>query len=167
MVIKMPLSDKGVADAIKQLKDAKSKIKTAQREIAERLGAYGAMRASLYFSVAQKNPDDIIPSISVSINRSTMVATIRAKSEDVGFIEFGAGSRYSGTSHPLNSEFGTGPGTFREGGTNWNNPKGWFYKRNGTKRHSFGQPAGMAMYKASLDLQAEAERIVKEVLSSL
>lgn len=168
MVIRMPLSDKGVDDAIKQLKEARSRIKEAQKQIVERLGAYGALRASLYYSVATKNPDDIVPTITVSINRSTMVATIKASSEDVGFIEFGAGSRFSGTAHPLNGEFGTGPGTYPEGKGNWDNPKGWYYAAaDGTKRHSYGQPAGMAMYQASLDIQAEAERIVKEVLRSL
>lgn len=167
MVVKLKLSDAGISDAIKQLKATKKRIEAAQKELIERLAEYGALRASLYFSVAQTNPDDVRPIISVKVDRASKTATIYAGSRDVGFIEFGTGSRFAGSPHPLNSEFGTGPGTWSEssvGKGRWLDPKGWYYERNGAKRRSYGNPAAKAMYQASLDIQQEVERIVREVL---
>lgn len=167
MVIKLRLSDKGIKDAVNQVKEAKKKLKWAQDELVVRLAEYGAMRASLYFSVAQMNEDDERPVISVKLDRGAKRATITASSRDVGFIEFGAGSRFASSPHPLNSELGTGPGTWSEssvGKGRWLDPKGWYYNRNGQKRHSYGQPAAKAMYQTSLDIQEEVERIVREVL---
>ena len=160
MVIKLRLSDKGIKDAIEQVKEARKKLKWAQDELVVRLAEYGAMRASLYFSVAQMNEDDERPVISVKLDRGSKRATITASSRDVGFIEFGAGSRFASSPHPLNStwsESSVGKGR-------WLDPKGWYYTRNGQKRHSYGQPAAKAMYQTSLDIQEEVERIVREVL---
>lgn len=167
MVIKLRLSDKGVKDAINQVKEARKKLKWAQDELVVRLSDFGASRASLYFDSAQMSPGDEKPVISVKLDRGAKRATITASSRDVGFIEFGAGSRFASSPHPLNSEFGTGPGTWSEGPNGkgrWNDPRGWFYNRDGTKMRSYGQPAAKAMYQTSLDIQEEVERIVREVL---
>lgn len=170
MRIKLRLNDGSIKNALKELDEAKLKIKRAQELIVERLAEYGALRASLYYSIAQMNENDVRPTISVVVDRSTMRATIYAQSKDVGFIEFGAGSRFAGSQHPLNGKFGTGPGTWSEGiegKGHWDDPNGWWYRDNGRSEHSYGQPAAMAMYQASLDIQQECERIVREVLRSV
>lgn len=170
MKITVKLNDSSIRSAIKELEDVKLRIKRAQELIVDRLAEYGALRASLYYSVAQMNDDDVRPEISVVVDRSNMIATIYAKSMDVGFIEFGAGSRFASQQHPLNAEFGTGPGTWSDspnGKGHWDDPKGWWYSNGGRSKHSYGQPAAMAMYQASLDIQQETERIVREVLRSV
>lgn len=170
MKITIKLNDSSIKSAIKELDDVKQRLKRAQELIVDRLAEYGALRASLYYSVAQMNDDDVRPEISVVVDRSNMIATIYAKGKDVGFIEFGAGSRFAGQQHPLNSEFGTGPGTWSDGPNgkgHWDDPKGWWYGLAGQSKHTYGQPAAMAMYQASLDMQQETERIVREVLRSV
>lgn len=170
MRITIKLNDRSLRSAIKELEEVKLRIKRAQELIVDRLAEYGALRASLYYSVAQMNDDDIRPEISVVVDRSNMIATIYAKSKDVGFIEFGAGSRFASQQHPLNAEFGTGPGTWSDGPNgkgHWDDPKGWWYGASGQSKHTYGQPAAMAMYQTSLDIQQETERIVREVLMSV
>lgn len=168
MKIRLKLSDKGLKDGIAELELVRERIKAAQELLVERLAEYGAMRASLYYGVAQTNADDVRPSITVDVDRHSLRAVICAESKDVGFIEFGAGSRFANAQHPLNSQFGTGPGTWSDGPNgrgHWNDEKGWWYGNGDKSSHTYGQPAAMAMYQASLDMQQECERIVREVLS--
>lgn len=170
MKIRIKLSDKSLKAAIKELDSVRSRIERAQKLLLERLAEYGALRASLYYSIAQINEDDSRPEISVVVDHNALKATIYAKSQDIGFIEFGAGSRFASRQHPLNGKLGTGPGTWSDGPNgkgHWNDPKGWWYKKNGQSKHSYGQPPATAMYQASLDIQQECERIVREVLKSV
>lgn len=86
---------------------------------------------------------------------------IRVEGEEVLFLEFGAGIRYSNTRHPLASKMGFGAGTY-PGVGHWNKPWGWWFpvqpghprirSSNATLSklysHTYGNPAYAPTYKA-------------------
>lgn len=157
-----PYDKKSINAAIKQLTEYKNKLAEKEAELVERLAFLGATSASLGFSRAIYNGDNDVQ-IRVEVNGSR--ATIYADGESVGFIEFGSGAKY-GDGHPLNGEFGTGPGTWsmsEEGKGHWDNPKGWWY---GNGQHSFGNPPAMAMYGALNTMTEQIAQIAREVWSS-
>lgn len=81
-------------------------------------------------------------------------------------IEFGAGIKYNSTSNPKSSEFGMGVGTF-PGQTHAFDKNGWWYLgEDGEWHHSYGVKATMPMYKASLEIYKNVDKVVKEVFGN-
>lgn len=165
--IKLSLSKDGIKTAIKQCKEIEKTLKKAEKEIVERLAVIGATKASLGFASAVIQGDN---DVKVSVKIKGTHATITASGNEVGFIEFGSGARY-GYGYPVGETEVTtpiGPGTYPNGKGHWDDPKGWWYvDAFGTKHHTYGNPPNAPMFHASLAIQEEAERVVREVLSKL
>lgn len=155
--ITVELSDKGINDAIKELREYKQWIELKEKELRERLSALGATVASIQFSRAIYNGAN---DVTVRVEDDGSTAVIYAEGESVAFIEFGAGARY-GYGHPQAGEFGVGPGTY-PGKGHWDNPKGWWY---GHGQHSYGNPPAMAMYNAVQRMTEQITTIAKEVFA--
>lgn len=151
-----PLSRGSIQDAIKELKKYKKWIAEKERELRIRLATRGATVASIQFARAIYSGTN---DVSVRVDDTGTVAVIYAEGSAVAFIEFGAGATY-GYGHPMNSEFGTGPGTYPDGKGHWNNPNGWWY---GHREHTFGNPPAMAMLKARDQMVEEITQIAREV----
>lgn len=151
-----PLSRSSVQDAIKELKKYKKWIAEKERELRIRLATRGATVASIQFARAIYSGTN---DVSVRVDDTGTVAVIYAEGSAVAFIEFGAGATY-GYGHPMNNEFGTGPGTYPDGKGHWNNPNGWWY---GHGEHTFGNPPAMAMLKARDQMVEEITQIAREV----
>ena len=157
-----PFDKKSIDDAIKQLTEYKGKLAIKEAKLVERLAHLGATSASLGFSRAIYSGDN---DVKVRVELDGNKAIIYADGESVGFIEFGSGAKY-GEGHPLNGEFGTGPGTWsmgEEGKGHWNDPKGWWF---GDGQHTFGNPPAMAMFNAVNTIAEQIAQIVREVWSS-
>lgn len=157
-VITVELSDKGIDNAIKELKAYKQWVELKEKELRERLAALGATVASIQFSRAIYNGTN---DVTVRVEDNGSVAVIYAEGESVAFIEFGSGAKY-GYGHPQAGEFGVGPGTYPDGKGHWDNPKGWWY---GHGQHSYGNPPAMAMYNAVQRITEQVTTIAKEVFA--
>ena len=151
-----PLSRSSVQDAIKELKKYKKWITEKENQLRIRLAARGATVASIQFARAIYSGTN---DVSVRVDDTGSVAVIYAEGSAVAFIEFGAGAKY-GYGHPMNSEFGTGPGTYPDGKGHWDNPNGWYY---GHSEHTFGNPPAMAMLNARDKMVEELTQIAREV----
>lgn len=154
-----PFSRKSIQNAIKELKKYKKWILEKERELRMRLATRGAAVASIQFARAIYNGAN---DVSVRVDDTGSVAVIYAEGSAVAFIEFGAGAKY-GYGHPMNSELGTGPGTYPDGKGHWDNPNGWYY---GHSEHTFGNPPAMAMLKARDQMVEEVTQIAREVFKS-
>ena len=159
--ILVELSNKGISNAIKELKQYEKWVQKKEAELRVRLASLGATVASIQFSRAIYNGSN---DVSVRVDNKKNTATIYAEGESVAFIEFGSGAKY-GYGHPQATEFGFGPGTWSdgpEGKHHWDNENGWYF---GSGQHSYGNPPAMAMYKAVQEITEQLTEIAREVFS--
>lgn len=93
------------------------------------------------------------------------IIEIKFDGKDCLFIEFGAGIYYNnGNAHPKAGEFGMGVGTYPNQKYAINPGYWYWYEGEGDAKvahFSRGTEAAMPMYKASLEVIREAERIAK------
>ena len=159
MKIKVELSEASIDAAIKQLNDYKNSLNRKAQELCERLADMGATNISLGFSRAiYTGPMDF----SVSVEQLTPNKyRVVANGETILFAEFGTGITYGG-GHPLNSQFGMGPGTY-PGQTHALTVKGWYLPKDKGGGHTYGNPPNMPVFNTAKDLRNEIERVAREV----
>lgn len=153
-----PLDQSSIANGIKELQKYKAWVRAKENELRMRLATLGATVASIQFSRAIYNGTN---DVTVRVDNTDSVAVIYAEGEAVAFIEFGSGAKY-GYGHPMNNEFGTGPGTYPEGKGHWNNPNGWWYGHN---LHSSGNPPAMGMYQAREQMVEQLTQMARQVFA--
>lgn len=153
-----PFDKRSIASGIKELRKYKAWVQAKENELRIRLAALGATVASIQFSRAIYNGTN---DVTVRVDNTDSVAVIYAEGEAVAFIEFGSGAKY-GYGHPMNHEFGTGPGTYPEGKGHWDNPNGWWYGHN---KHSSGNPPAMSMYQAREQMVEQITQIARQVFA--
>lgn len=151
-----PFNIKSIDAALAELAKYKKWVLLKEKELRERLTMLGATVASIEFSRAIYSGTN---DVSVRVSDDGKTATIYAEGSSVAFIEFGAGAKY-GNGHPMNAEFGTGPGTYPDGKGHWNDPNGWWY---GSGQHTFGNPPAMAMVHARDKIVEQVTEIAREV----
>ena len=161
-IVVNPLDPKSVKQAIKELNRYKKWVQEKEEILRQRLTLMGASVASIEFSRAiYSGANDV----SVRVTDDGKKATIFAEGSAVAFIEFGTGDKY-GHGHPMNSQFGTGPGTWSDGPNgkgHWKNPNGWWF---GDSQHTYGNPPAMAMVHARDMIAEQCTAIAREVFKS-
>lgn len=163
----------GIDEAIERLNSYSHRLEQYAAEIVRRLSLIG-------YDVAYQILSDHIYS-GETINSLTIIEndathyTIMASSVALIFLEFGAG--INGGGHPLNGEFGTGPGTY-PGQKNALNPRGWWYPTDDKNLavvynksgqgfgHSYGNPPYMPFYNASRKIRDDILTVAREVFST-
>lgn len=161
MKISVNLDVRSIDRAIKELQDYAKWLEEKTQQLAEKLATLGAVKVSLEYSrVAYIGNRDY----QITVERDGEGYRVLADGESVLFLEFGAGATY-GYGHPLNAEFGMGPGTYPPTDPDhphWNDPNGWHIPGG---LHSYGNAPSMGMYLAARDMRNEIETIAKEVFS--
>lgn len=161
-VIKMDLDEKSIDKAIKELERYKKQLDRKCKTLAKRLADYGLTKATIKYATAlYVGPQDW----KVTVKRTEHGYAVQASGKTVLLLEFGAGITF-GDGHPLNGEFGMGPGTYPDGKGHWNDPKGWYLPKSAGGGHTYGNPPSMAMYNTAEELRGEIEKIAREVFAS-
>lgn len=133
-------------------------MKRGADEVARRLADMGFNSVSIKFQGADYDGRD---SHDITVQRlGSAKYKVEVRGTAVLFIEFGSG--LVGYGHP--ELHGYGPGTY-PGKGNWNNPKGWYFTDplSGQSVHSYGNPPNAPVYETVKELEAELERVVREV----
>lgn len=155
------MSITSIRQGIKHLQDYQEWIERKAAELVDKLAAMGAVNASIDYSRAIYDGTN---DISVTVenwgeNRRAIVATGSA----LLFIEFGAG--VIGGGHPMDGEFGYGPGTY-PGQTHVPDPGYWWYTGDdGLSHFSRGNQPTMTMYLTAKELRERVEEVAREVFS--
>ena len=159
--IKIRLNPSSVGNAIKELDGYSDEIERKCDELARRLAEFGLQIASADYSACayQGNKD-----VSVDIEDIPNGYRVIASGQAVLFLEFGAGITFSSVQHPLNAEFGMGPGTY-PGVGHWDDPKGWWIPKDYGGGHTYGNPPAMAMYNAAQEIRRNVQHIAEEVFA--
>lgn len=170
-IIKVPLTERGINNAIKGLNDYKKWLKDRTEKFVQALGDEGLQVARAKFQTAQYDGTNDV-SVSVEERGENKLAVI-AIGSSVLFIEFGTGVKYT-EQHPdagkngfIRGEYGHKLGKL---------PDGWRYKGNpGTNGemitsgkhtgevHTYGNPANMSMYDTVKELEEKFEEIAKRI----
>ena len=145
--------------AIQQVQAYSDSLDRKAEALCERLAQMGAMYAEWNFGGVMY-AGDIDYAITVERGEGNTYRILIA-GQTVLFMEFGAGVHYGG-GHPLEAEFGMGPGTY-PGQTHAMDPNGWRFKQNGQWIHTLGNPAGMPVFNAAQDLSKEILQVAQEV----
>lgn len=162
MKIRMSLSPSSIDAAIKQLDDYCKNIDRKMNELAQRLASMGATEVSLGFSRAiYTGPMDYDVTVEDMGNNKYRIIV---SGETILFVEFGAGITY-GKGHPLDAQFGYGPGTY-PGQTHAMTGKGWYLPKDKGGGHTYGNPPNMPMYNTAKDLRNEILNVAREVFNS-
>ncbi|MBO5969315.1 MAG: hypothetical protein J6S14_12545 [Clostridia bacterium] len=156
-----PFDVESIKDAIKQLKQYRKDFDAKEKEFVRRLAEIGVSVASTGFAMADY---DGVNDVVVSMHHSGTRATIIAKGEAVGFIEFGTGVKFpewdnSGMEYtpPKHGTYGKGHGA---------RPHGWYFKPNGSEgaaQHTYGNIPAEAMRTARDVVIERVVQIAREV----
>lgn len=153
------LDPRSVDRAVAQLEEYSRSLDDKAKQLCERLAQMGAMYAEWNFTGVMY-AGDIDYRITVDPGEGNSYL-VKVGGETVLFMEFGAGIHYGG-GHPLEGEFGMGPGTY-PGQKHALDPNGWWFNQDGMKIHTLGNPAGMPVYNAAKDLRKEILEVAREV----
>lgn len=168
--VKIPLTVKGIEQAIKAVEDYKIWLKERSQVLLDRLAQAGFEVASARFAKAAYDGTN---DASVSLEtRSDGVRAVVAVGASVLFIEFGTGVTYS-DNHPQAAELGMKRGEYGQG---HGKQSSWGYygdpgtngvvktKKDGsTVVITHGNPANMPMYETVKELEAMLPDLVKEI----
>ena len=168
--ITFELSDKGISDAIKQVKAYRLEFEKKCRLLKQKI----AVRISdeVLANFASAVCDDIVgggtrpATVSVIVDMTGEVALIIAKGQDAVFCEFGAGVYHNGavgsSPHPKGAELGMTIGSYGKG---YGARRVWGYYEGDTLVLTRGTPASMPMYNAFRAVCDEIYTIAKEVFA--
>ena len=173
--IKIELSTASIERAKKEIKEYRRQMKLRLRRGRKKLAKQGKqfLDKQLSYSMYDGEPDYEVYNEIVD----SQTSRVTAYGESVIFAEFGTGIRYlSHGSHPYNSKFGTGQGTYSKKGQ-WDNPSGWTYIGNpGTNGRiirynkdgeavvrTLGNPAQMPVYKTYEMMRLLAPSVYRSV----
>ena len=166
--IKIKLNTRSINAAIKEVEAYRKRLKTISENICRNLSEVGMKEASVRFDSAHYDGTN---DSSVTIEPTKNGYRVVASGNAIAFIEFGTGVHYNaGSSYPLPKPSGiVGIGEY---GKKQGKKDKWQYKgdpgtagvvsQDGRVVTTHGNPAQMPMYHATMAMQNEVERIVKE-----
>lgn len=167
--IRLSFSQESINNAIKQVEHYKRSLANKNEEFVRKLAELGIDVARVEIMHTKGDADKpVLFETKVNSFGLFKQAIINMSGQEVLFIEFGAGVHFNGPAgsspHPKGEEFGYVIGSYGYGqGTK----DYWYYvDESGARLRSYGTEASMPMYKASLAIMMEIQRIAKEVYGS-
>lgn len=170
-VIKVPLTEKGIDRAIKELASYKKWLVEKTKEFLQALADEGVQIASVKFAEAVYDGTNDV-TCSVEERGENKVAVVAVGGATL-FIEFGTGVKYP-DNHPEAAENGMVRGQY--GYKLGRLEKGWRYTgdpgtngevitegKHAGEVHTYGNPANMSMYLTVRELQEKFEEIARRV----
>lgn len=151
--------------AVREIREYSAWVQRKTEELVKRLAEYGLRRVQVGYAAALYDVDKTQRDVVLTVEeRGKNQYAIVAYGFDVLLLEFGSG--VNGGGHPLNGEFGMGPGTF-PGQTHVPTPGYWWYKgEDGKSHYSVGHPPSMTMYQTGKELRDRILEVAKEVFGT-
>lgn len=162
--LKIALSNQGLSDAVKAIKQYKKTLTAKINELIDRMVAVGE--------------DFAINAVGHVDTGETLNSIMGYRKGKTGFVvaggnaiwlEFGTGVIYNGavgsSPHPRGEELGMTIGTYGAGGGS--DVNGWYYVGDdGSLKHTFGIEANMFMYRTARQIEAVFPDLAKEVFGN-
>lgn len=177
--IKVELSEQGLSELLKKINMLNDELQKANTKIVEELADYTLNEIQNNFSATdyQDGNEDV----SFFKRGSDNKVSVGTMGSQVLYDEFGTGTAGANNGHEMKGDFPLKP--YNSGKTIRTNnsdessatangiPVGglyWTYKdKNGQKRYTQGIPAGKQVFNASVALEKEKRRIIKQEVSEV
>lgn len=177
--IKVELSEQGLSELLKKINRLNDELQKANTKIVEELADYTLNEIQNNFSATdyQDGNEDV----SFFKRGSDNKVSVGTMGSQVLYDEFGTGTAGANNGHEMKGDFPLKP--YNSGKTIRTNnsdessatangiPVGglyWTYKdKNGQKRYTQGIPAGKQVFNASVALEKEKRRIIKQEVSEV
>lgn len=152
--------NKSINRAIRRLEEYKAWILQKEEEFLTELAWMGATRVKMVLARPQYDGNT---NFSVYFDIDSGVATISANGQEIAFVEFGAGVWYNDAeSYPLpRPDCIVGIGQYGKG--KGNDPRGWWFSKDGESRFTRGNPPAMAFYKAKVEIEESIGNVARKV----
>ena len=173
MKIKVRLSDAGLRDAERQIREYKTTLNQKAQELARALADKGLDVAKVCFANAEYAGSN---DVSCHVEQNGNVCTIIAEGKAVAFIEFGTGVSHSAYGGELPAGVGE-HGTYGKG--NGQHKRWYYYGESGNAgtpvkevdgkgqlNYTSGNDAAMAMWGAVEEMASQVEATWREVWNS-
>ena len=170
--IKIQLSDRSILEAISQINKYKFELSTKTKLLVDRLAEIGINTINVTMrSVDAVDRGDYnaapVP-IEGGANSPIQRMSVQLSGDQILFIEFSSGITHGTSSFPSmpnNPSYGSGygMGTYPNGKGHWDDPKGWWYSKDGESHHTYGLKPYAPMYHADEDMRKAITSIAKEV----
>lgn len=173
MKIKVRLSDAGLRDAERQIREHKTTLNQKAQEFAKALADKGLDVAKVRFANAQYAGSN---DVSCRVEQNGNACTIIAEGKSVAFIEFGTGVSHSAYGGKLPDGVGE-HGTYGKG--NGQHKRWYYYGESGNAgtpvkqvdgkgqlNYTSGNEPAMAMWEAVEEMAAQVEATWREVWNS-
>ena len=158
--IKMNLSSKSIAQAIKELKAYRDSIESREKQLLEELAKIGVREASVRFTTAMY---DGVNDSEVTLETIENGYRIVTEGHAVAFIEFGAGV-YHNPTEPYPNPRPNGIVGIGEYGKGFGKRQAWGFKDDsGELIITHGNPAAMPMWYASEEMRNSILTIARRV----
>lgn len=177
--IKVELSEQGLKELLKKIDLLQQELEKANSKIVEKMADYTLQEIQNNFSATdyQDGNEDV----SFFKRGSDNKVSVGTTGSQVLYDEFGTGTAGANNGHEMKGDFPLKP--YNSGRTIRANksdessatangiPVGglyWTYKdKNGQKRYTQGIPAGKQVFNASISLEKEKNRIIKQEVSEV
>ena len=157
--IVIELSEKSIQDAIQQIEDYKRSLQAKVDIFLQKMANIGL---SIVRAEIEIVPDEERGTYYVEDIYGDNSVSIRLTGDKILFIEFGAGITFAAPQNPKAGQFNMGVGTYPDQ-THAFSEYGWWYSDDGESKHSYGNPAYMPMYLASVEVINQAISVAREV----
>ena len=161
--LKAELSSSSLDNLIKELEDYKSKIKSVENNLPQRL----ADKAADYITenvnaITEKDGNIRANSGSYGIGNEALAYL---EGEQAAYLEYGTGTVGANNSHPLASEVGWDYASGERIFTTKDGRTGWIYQDKSTGQYHFteGIPANMPVLNAAAQIKLEVDKTAKEM----
>ena len=168
-VIHVALDEKGIDDAIRELKEYKksflNKVEIYRKRIAEEIAASASLKFASSTMEHLVKGESRRPNVTVTVDERGGISVVVADGEDAVWCEFGAGVYYNGSvgssPNPYGKELGFTIGSYGKG---YGKGKAWgYYDETGELVITRGTPASMPMYNSAKEITKKAIDIAREV----
>lgn len=173
MKIKVRLSDAGLRDAERQIREYKTTLNKKAQEFAKSLADKGFDVAKVRFTNAEYAGSN---DVSCRVEQNGNICTIIAEGKSVAFIEFGTGAHHNG----YGGELPPGVGAHGSYGKGQGANRRWYYYGNpgntgtpvkqvdgkGQLNYTDGNEPAMAMWGAVEEMASQVEATWREVWNS-
>lgn len=173
MKIKVRLSDAGIRDAERQIREYETTLNKKAQEFAKSLADKGLDVAKVRFANAEYAGSN---DVSCRVEQNGNICTIIAEGKSVAFIEFGTGAHHNG----YGSELPPGVGAHGSYGKGHGAQRRWYYygeagnagtpvkqvDGKGQLNYTSGNEPAMAMWGAVEEIASQVEATWREVWNS-
>lgn len=171
MKLRISLTEKSIANAIKRLEKYRDELPKKTQKFIKALSEVGINAVKVRvgsISPFYKGDDLLVEKGTLRQEGDNWVCEIVMTGSQSVFVEFGAGVTFNtsvgGSKHPKGGELGYTIGSYNPSSPNASSPLGWwYYDSHGVKQHTYGTPTFAPLYGGTMEMITSITEVARGV----